>query len=454
MKTVMKKTAAVLIAVMLLIGCAVTAVSAAGSAKARLLAWSGTTATWSAPTNGEINAYNVRLYKDGSLVATMTVFNMMYDFGSDMESSGDGSYTFEVYTYFTDSSYSVSDMSPSTYYVTKGHAHPLKHIGFKYPGCTTDGVKEHYECSTCGEWFWDSSGKNEIYDHNDVVLEKTGHSWSEWKVVKDPTTTSEGEEERYCYNDPNHVEQRAIKRLPDSEQGPYATQPVTSKSTPKATEPKSTDPKTTQPMATEPGATAPSGVSSTEPSSTVPGETVSWGFVIDPSDPSSGSTAQFSASPLLFVIIGVVAFLFLLTVAGVIICLIKNVLHLFITTTGGVGELSNFLLGASFVLVAGGVYHFKKIRTGALIGSVLGAVLMGLFSILSNYYLVYPIYYNFMPKEAILSAYQLIFSGVHNILECLIVFNAPFTCIKGLLSVVITFLIYKRLSPILKGNEE
>lgn len=141
-------------------------------------------------------------------------------------------------------------------------------------------------------------------------------------------------------------------------------------------------------------------------------------------------------------------------VAGVIICLIKNVLHLFITTTGGVGELSNFLLGASFVLVAGGVYRFKKTRTGALIGSVLGAVLMGLFSIISNYFLVYPIYYNFMPKEAILSAYQLIFSGVHNILECLIVFNAPFTCIKGLISVVITFLIYKRLSPILKGNEE
>ena len=141
-------------------------------------------------------------------------------------------------------------------------------------------------------------------------------------------------------------------------------------------------------------------------------------------------------------------------VAGVIICLIKNVLHLFITTTGGVGELSNFLLGASFVLVAGGVYRFKKTRTGALIGSVLGAVLMGLFSIVSNYFLVYPIYYNFMPKEAILSAYQLIFSGVHNILECLIVFNAPFTCIKGLISVVITFLIYKRLSPILKGNEE
>ena len=141
-------------------------------------------------------------------------------------------------------------------------------------------------------------------------------------------------------------------------------------------------------------------------------------------------------------------------VAGVVICLVKNVSHLMITTTGGVGELSNFLLGASFVLVAGGVYRFKKSRKGALIGSVLGAFVMGIFSIISNYFLVYPIYYNFMPQDAILAAYQLIFSGVKNILQCLIVFNAPFTFIKGMLSVVITFIIYKRISPILKGNEE
>lgn len=139
-------------------------------------------------------------------------------------------------------------------------------------------------------------------------------------------------------------------------------------------------------------------------------------------------------------------------IAGVIICLIKNLLHLLISSTGGVGELSNFLLGASFVLVAGLVYKFKKNRTGALIGSIAGAFIMGVFSIFSNYFLVYPIYYNFMPKEAILGAYQLIFSGVDNIMECLIVFNAPFTFIKGILSVVITFLIYKRLSPVLKGT--
>lgn len=139
-------------------------------------------------------------------------------------------------------------------------------------------------------------------------------------------------------------------------------------------------------------------------------------------------------------------------VAGVIICLIKNLLHLFMSSTGGVGELSNFLLGASFVLVAGFVYKWKKNRKSALIGSIAGAFVMAVFSVFSNYFLVYPIYYNFMPQDAILAAYQLIFSGVDNILECLIVFNMPFTFLKGILSVIITFLIYKRLSPILKGS--
>lgn len=140
-------------------------------------------------------------------------------------------------------------------------------------------------------------------------------------------------------------------------------------------------------------------------------------------------------------------------ISGVIICLIKNLIHLTISSTGGVGELSNFLLGASFVLVAGFIYKWKKTRKGALIGSVAGAFTMAVFSVFSNYFLVYPIYYNFMPQDSILAAYQVIFSGVNSILECLIVFNAPFTFIKGIFSVIITFLIYKRLSPILKGTQ-
>ena len=48
---------------------------------------------------------------------------------------------------------------------------------------------------------------------------------------------------------------------------------------------------------------------------------------------------------------------------GVIVCLVKNLLHLLVTTTGGVGELSNFSLGAVFVLTAGLIYKKKKSRS-------------------------------------------------------------------------------------------
>lgn len=137
---------------------------------------------------------------------------------------------------------------------------------------------------------------------------------------------------------------------------------------------------------------------------------------------------------------------------GLLICLIKNVLHLFITTTGGVGELSNFLLGAVFVLPAGLIYRRKKSRKSALLGSLAGAVIMGAFSVISNYFLVYPFYYNFMSEDMVLSAYQVILPSMENILQCLVCFNMPFTIVKGLFSVVITFFVYKSISPILKGQ--
>jgi riboflavin transporter FmnP len=139
---------------------------------------------------------------------------------------------------------------------------------------------------------------------------------------------------------------------------------------------------------------------------------------------------------------------------GVIICLIKNLLHLTVTTTGGVGELSNFILNAAFILPAGVLYKFKKTKKSACLGAVLGAVFMALISVVSNYFIVYPVYYNFMPKETVLAAYQAIFPGVHSILQCLIVFNMPFTFIKAMISVVITFLIYNSLTPVFKMSRQ
>ncbi len=142
---------------------------------------------------------------------------------------------------------------------------------------------------------------------------------------------------------------------------------------------------------------------------------------------------------------------------GVLICLIKNLLHLTITSTGGVGELSNFILGAAFVLPGGILYKMKKgVRTGkksALIGTILGIICMAIVSIPSNYFLVYPVYYQFMPQETILDMYSAVlpFLQGKSMLTCLIAVNAPFTALKGILCGVITMLIYKRISPIIKG---
>lgn len=140
-------------------------------------------------------------------------------------------------------------------------------------------------------------------------------------------------------------------------------------------------------------------------------------------------------------------------VQGMVICLVKNLLHLMRTSTGGVGELSNFILGAIFVGTAGMIYKRNKTKKGAIIGALAGAVAMAVASVITNYYIVYPVYTNFMPMEAIIAAYQVINPSVDSLLDCLIIFNLPFTFIKGMISVVITLLVYKRLSPVIKGTQ-
>lgn len=141
-------------------------------------------------------------------------------------------------------------------------------------------------------------------------------------------------------------------------------------------------------------------------------------------------------------------------VCGVLICLVKNVLHLAFSNSMFVGELSNFILGSVFVAVAGLIYKNKKTKTGALVGGIVGALVMGAFSLVSNRFLVYPVYYKVMPKEVILGAYQAILPSMKSIFQSLVCFNLPFTIVKGLIAVAIAMVIYKPLSLILKGKQD
>ncbi len=138
-------------------------------------------------------------------------------------------------------------------------------------------------------------------------------------------------------------------------------------------------------------------------------------------------------------------------IAGVLIELIKNLIHLAASRSGYVGELSNFILGAVFTLTAGLIYQKHKTKKGAILGGVIGALVMAAVSYPSNLFVVYPFYYNFMPKEAVLGVYQALFK-VKNIETAILVYNVPFTFIKGLISVAVSAFIYKPLRPFLKGK--
>ncbi len=145
-------------------------------------------------------------------------------------------------------------------------------------------------------------------------------------------------------------------------------------------------------------------------------------------------------------------------VYGVAVCLIKNLINLPFTTTGGIGELANFVLGCCLVLPAGLIYKFRKNRISALVSALIGSVCMAAVGLASNYFVMYPIYQKFLPIEQIINMYAEILPGAATfvpaaspLFNCLLIFNVPFTFLKGAIVTVITFLIYKRISPIIKG---
>lgn len=140
-------------------------------------------------------------------------------------------------------------------------------------------------------------------------------------------------------------------------------------------------------------------------------------------------------------------------ISGAVVCLVKNLINMLFSATGCVGEFANFLLGIFFVIPAGVIYHYKKSRGGALIGAIAGALVMAVASVPINYYITYPVYSLLgTPMDTILGMYRAINPQVETLWDALVWFNMPFTFIKALCSVAITFVIYKPLSPLIKGK--
>lgn len=136
---------------------------------------------------------------------------------------------------------------------------------------------------------------------------------------------------------------------------------------------------------------------------------------------------------------------------GVMIQFIKNLLNLSKTMTGGVGELSNFIVGSTFVLVSSLIYRNNKTKKNSILSLILGVLAMSAVATISNAFVVFPLYGKAMNMDLSAFAAQ---AGKNSLVKnyfTLMIFSiAPFNIIKGAVASIVTELIYKRISPILK----
>lgn len=132
---------------------------------------------------------------------------------------------------------------------------------------------------------------------------------------------------------------------------------------------------------------------------------------------------------------------------------IKDVIHLFQTQTGGSGELADFLMLSSLVIVAVLVYRAHKSRKMAVMGCLLGTLAMACIAMLTNYFLLIPFYAQVMPLEAIFAACTAVNPYVTGMQGYLLLGVLPFNLIKGGILTLITMLAYKKLSSFIKSKQ-
>ncbi len=140
-------------------------------------------------------------------------------------------------------------------------------------------------------------------------------------------------------------------------------------------------------------------------------------------------------------------------VAGVLIELIKNLLGLLSSTTSGIGELANFLIGASFSATAGLIYKLNKKKSTALMGGIVGSIVMGIVAAIANYFILLPLFEQFMPLDQLIMSFGEFLPFIRTKLDVVLYNVFPFNLLKGLVITAFTMFVYKRIRPLLKGKE-
>ena len=142
-------------------------------------------------------------------------------------------------------------------------------------------------------------------------------------------------------------------------------------------------------------------------------------------------------------------------VAGVMIEFCKILIKLVLkpSSTAFVGELANFSISCMLVLPASVIYLFKKSRKQAILGTVVGTLIMTAFGSCFNAIYLLPKFSELygIPLDAIIGMGTAINPAIHSISGLVLMCVVPLNLLKGGLVSLITILVYKKLSPILKA---
>ena len=136
---------------------------------------------------------------------------------------------------------------------------------------------------------------------------------------------------------------------------------------------------------------------------------------------------------------------------GIAVIIVKNLVHMLGTSTACVGEFADILMSCAFVIPASLYYRQHKNRKSALLAMLIGSVSMVVVSVLVNYFILIPAYQVLMnlPLEVIIGMGQKVFGFIDTTVELVLAITAPFNILKAVVLSVVTYLLYKRVSPLL-----
>lgn len=142
--------------------------------------------------------------------------------------------------------------------------------------------------------------------------------------------------------------------------------------------------------------------------------------------------------------------------AGAAIELIKVLLNMVMkgTTTAGVGELANFLIGCAFVMPAAWIYKVQKTKKNAIIGMTVGTIFMAAVGGLLNAFVLLPAYAAAfgMPMDALVGMGTAVNKAITSLPTFVLFSVVPFNILKGAIVSFVTMLLYKHISRLLKGE--